>query len=129
MKPSGRDIQITGIGMVTPLGVGRTQSWEGFCQGRSGIGPIRYYDAGDEPVQIAGELAESFDTEFAKKIRLPFRNRYARFTRLALFAGQEALDDSELDLQHEDVTRIGVVMGVAAGPLHYMGPVEDALRN
>lgn len=129
MNASPRDIRITGIGMVTPLGVGRIQSWDGFYQGRSGIGPIRYYDAGNEPVQIAGELPESFDSEFSKKIRLPFRNRYARFTRLALFAGQEALDDSGLDLEHEDVTRIGVVMGVAAGPLHYMGPIEDALRN
>ena len=129
MNASSRDIRITGIGMVTPLGVGRIQSWDGFRQGRSGIGPIRYYDAGDEPVQIAGELPESFDTEFTKKIRLPFRNRYARFTRLALFAGQEAVDDSGLDLEHEDVTRIGVVMGVGGGPLHYMGPVEDALRN
>ena len=115
--------------MVTPLGIGRNQSWEGFCEGRSGIGPIRYYDADHEPVQIAGEVAENFDEEFTSKIRLPFRNRYARFTRLALFAGQEALNDSELDLQHEDVTRIGVIMGVAAGPLHYMGPVEDFLRN
>lgn len=115
--------------MVSPMGVGKIQNWDRFCQGLSGVGPIRYYDASNEPVQIAGELPESFDATFTKKVRLPFRNRYARFTRLALFAGQEALEDSGLDLEHENVTRIGVVMGVAAGPLHYMGPVEDSLRN
>ncbi|MGH6830325.1 MAG: beta-ketoacyl-[acyl-carrier-protein] synthase family protein, partial [Methylocella sp.] len=116
------------IGMVTPLGIGRTRGWEGFCQGRSGIAPVRSYDAGDEPVRIAGEVA-GFDAAFAEKIRLPFRHRYARFTCLGLFAGQEALEDSGLELDKEDVTRIGVVMGVGAGPLHYMGPVEEAMRK
>lgn len=128
MTSPSRDIRITGIGMVTPLGVGRSLSWEGFSQGRSGIGPIRYYDASQEPVRIAAEVPD-FDNSFAKKIRLPFRQRYARFTRLALFAGQEALEDSGLILENEDVTRIGVVMGVGAGPLHYMGPIEDSLRT
>ena len=114
--------------MVTPLGVGRIPSWEGFCRGRSGIGPIRNYDADKEPVRIAAEVPE-FDESFSKSIRLPFRQRYARFTRLALFAGQEALQDSGLELSQEDPTRIGVVMGVGAGPLHYMGPMEEALRS
>ncbi len=127
MIGSPRDIQITGIGMVTPLGVGRDPSWEGFCQGRSGVGPIRYYDADNEPVRIAAEVPD-FDEVFSKSMRLPFRQRYARFTRLALFAGQEALQDSGLELSQEDPTRIGVVMGVGAGPLHYMGPMEEALR-
>ncbi len=113
--------------MVTPVGIGRKQSWEGFCEGRSGIAPVQSYDASQEPVRIAGEVA-GFDTAFAEKIRLPFRHRYARFTRLALFAGQEALEDAGLDLDQQDLTRIGVVMGVGAGPLHYMGPVEEAMR-
>ncbi len=114
--------------MVTPLGVGRIPSWAGFCEGLSGVGPIRYYDANNEPVRIAAEVP-NFDENFSKSIRLPFRQRYARFTRLALFAGQEALQDSGLELSQEDPTRIGVVMGVGAGPLHYLGPMEEALRT
>ncbi len=114
--------------MVTPLGIGRTRSWEGFLRGRSGIAQVRSYDASDEPVRIAGEVA-GFDQAFSEKIRLPFRHRYARFTCMALFAGQEALEDSGLDIDKEDVTRIGCVMGVGAGPLHYMGPVEEAMRK
>jgi 3-oxoacyl-[acyl-carrier-protein] synthase II len=128
MTPPSRDIHITGIGMVTPVGIGRKQSWEGFCLGRSGIAPVRDYDASEEPVRIAAEVAD-FDAAFAEKIRLPFRHRYARFTRLALFAGQEALEDAGLEIDSEDVTRIGVVMGVGAGPLHYLGPVEEAMRQ
>ncbi|MGH8549358.1 MAG: beta-ketoacyl-[acyl-carrier-protein] synthase family protein [Methylococcales bacterium] len=122
-----RDIQITGIGMVTPVGIDRNRSWEGFCSGRSGIAPVRSYDASDEPVRIAAEIAD-FDAAFAQKVRLPFRHRYARFTCLALLAGQEALDDAQIEIDREDVTRIGVVMGIGAGPLHYMGPVEEAIR-
>jgi 3-oxoacyl-[acyl-carrier-protein] synthase II len=122
-----RDIHISGIGMVTPVGINRAQSWEGFCEGRSGIAPVRSYDASGEPVRIAAEIAD-FDAAFAAKVRLPFRHRYARFTRLALLAGQEALDDAGLETDKEDPTRIGVVMGVGAGPLHYMGPVEEAMR-
>ncbi|MGH8475814.1 MAG: beta-ketoacyl-[acyl-carrier-protein] synthase family protein [Methylococcales bacterium] len=128
MIPASRDIHITGIGMVTPLGIGKTPSWDGFCQGRSGIGPIHSYDATHEPVRIAAEVAD-FDQAFAKKIRLPFRHRYARVTCLALYAGQEAIEDSGLEFDHEDMSRIGVVMGVGAGPLHYMGPVEEAMRQ
>lgn len=123
-----RDIQITGIGLVTPLGIGRNSSWEGFCKGRSGIAPVRCYDAGDEPVRVAAEVPD-FDAAFAEKIRLPFRHRYARFTCLALLAGLEALEDAGLELDKEDPTRIGVVMGVGAGPLHYMAPVEEAMRK
>ncbi|MCI0733082.1 MAG: beta-ketoacyl-[acyl-carrier-protein] synthase family protein [Methylococcaceae bacterium] len=126
-RPS-RDIHITGIGMVTPVGIGRDHSWEGFCAGRSGIAAVCAYDASQDPVRIAAEIPD-FDAVFAEKVRLPFRQRYARFTRLALLAGQEALDDAGLDLDKEDVTRIGIVMGVGAGPLHYMGPVEEAMRG
>ncbi len=114
--------------MVTPVGIGRDHSWEGFCAGRSGIAAVCAYDASQDPVRIAAEIPD-FDAVFAEKVRLPFRQRYARFTRLALLAGQEALDDAGLDLDKEDVTRIGIVMGVGAGPLHYMGPVEEAMRG
>lgn len=114
--------------MVTPVGIDRKRSWEGFLAGRSGIAPVSSYDASEEPVRIAGEIPD-FDSVFAEKVRLPFRHRYARFTRLALLAGQEALDDAGLAMDREDVTRVGVVMGVGAGPLHYMGPVEEAMRE
>lgn len=123
------DVWITGIGMVTPVGVGREESWTGFSEGRSGVGAIRSYHADSEPIRIAAEVPEHFEEAYRKRVRIPFARRFARFTRLALFAGEEAIEDSGLDLSAEDPFRIGVVMGVGGGAVHYMGPLEEALSG
>ena len=52
-------VVITGIGAVSPLGVGREALWEGLAAGRSGIGPITHFDASEFPVRIGGEIRDA----------------------------------------------------------------------
>ena len=53
-----RRVVITGLGMVSPLGIGNKENWDALIEGRSGIGPITRFDATDYPCKIAGELKE-----------------------------------------------------------------------
>ncbi|MBC8404747.1 MAG: beta-ketoacyl-[acyl-carrier-protein] synthase family protein [Planctomycetes bacterium] len=118
---------ITGVGLVTPVGLSREQTWQSFLNGTSGIGPIQGYACAEEVVQIAGEVDASFEQHFLDQIQLPFARRFGRFTQLALLAGQEALQHSGLDLEQEDRSRIGVAMGVGGGATHYLDPVRQAM--
>src|SRR5512144_1975078 len=93
---------VTGIGMVSPLGVGSRATWQGLCEGRSAIAPVRGFDAGRIASRIAGEVPADFEAAFKAKCRVPFPKRHGRFTQLALYAGKEALDESGLDLANED---------------------------
>jgi len=123
------EIWITGIGLVTPVGVGREASWSAFRAGQSGIGPIRGWDCSDEAVHIAAQVPEEWEAEFGKAVRLPFARRYGRFTKLALHAGQEALEQAGLlpeQREGMDPTRAGVAMGVGGGATHYVSPLRDA---
>ena len=122
-------VWVTGVGMVTPLGVGREAGWEGFSSGRSAIGPIRAYDTSGWPVRIAAEVPDGFEAAFAERFPPALARRCGRFTQFALLAGAEALEQSGLDLAREDRQRIGVAMGVGAGPVHYMSPLAEAMRS
>ena len=57
---SPRRVVVTGLGLVTPLEIGVSKTWEKLCQGQSGIGPISRFDASQYPVHIAGEV-KNFD--------------------------------------------------------------------
>ncbi len=118
---------ITGIGMVTPVGLDRESTWQSFLEGRSGIAPIQSYDCPKEAVRVAAEVGNHFEDHFLDRIKLPFARRFGRFTQLALLAGQEAIEQSGLDLEAEDRTRIGVSMGVGGGATHYLDPVQKAM--
>jgi len=120
---------ITGIGLVTPLGIGREATWKAMCGGESGVHAIRGFDTAGAAVRIAGELPSDFDSAFQTRCRLPFPNRYARFTRQAMLAAGEALDDSRLALATENPERLAVSLGVGAGSFHYLKAVEDALAR
>lgn len=121
---------ITGIGLVTPLGNDRTTSWEGYCAGRSGIAPVRGWDASAELVQLGAQLAPDWESSFERDVRLPFARRYSRFTRMGLHATHQALAQAGLlPEQREgiDSERAGICFGVGGGPTHYLSPMRDAL--
>ncbi len=123
------EVWITGIGLVTPLGVGWRETWDAMCRGRSGVHPIRSFDPSGIATRFAGEVPESFEERFRAACRLPFPKRYARFTHFAIMAGRLALEDAGLDLDGEDLERIGVSVGVGAGSFDYLLPVDEALRD
>ncbi len=109
-----RRVVITGLGLITPLGVGVESSWEAFVEGKSGIGKITRFDASDLPVQIAGEVKD-FDPSFyieQKEIK-----KMDRFIHFALAASSMAIEDSRLQITEENAERVGVIIGSGIGGL------------
>ncbi len=110
-----RRVVITGIGMITPLGIGVENSWKGLLAGRSGIRTITQFDASGFATRIAGEV-EGFAPEDyieAKEIK-----KMDRFIHLALATSQMAMDDSGLKIAENNAERAGVIVGSGMGGLY-----------
>jgi 3-oxoacyl-[acyl-carrier-protein] synthase II len=105
-------VAITGIGPVTPVGVGVAEFWEAIAAGRSGAGPITRFDATDYPVRIAAEVPD-FDPEVFLERKLA--RRLGRFSQFALVAAQLALEHARLDPSTVDPARVAVVVGTGIG--------------
>ena len=84
-------VAVTGIGMVTPLGLDTASSWDGFASGRSGVRRIEAYDPTGEKVVVAAEVSKSDAEVLASALPADVRDRTARFTHFAVAAAQEAL--------------------------------------
>lgn len=107
-----RRVVITGMGALTPIGLSVEEFWESLIQGKSGAGPITYFDASDYDTKFACEL-KSFDP--LKFLDRKLAQRCDPFTQYAMAAADMAVKDSALDLQKEDGTRIGVIVGSGIG--------------
>src|SRR3712207_3572017 len=92
-----RRVVITGLGCVTPLGIGREAFWRALVEGESGIRRIESFDVSDSPVKIAAEV-RGFDWE--RELNAKDRRHVARTVPLALAAAREAVADA--GLQTED---------------------------
>lgn len=131
-RPEPRDrapVWITGVGMVTPLGVGWRETWERMCRGESGVHAARNFDPTGLASRFAGEVPEHFEDRYRAVCRVPYPERYARFTQFALLSARDALDDAGIDIEREDVDRIAVCLGVGAGAFNYLLPVDEALMK
>src|SRR6188474_440818 len=130
-----RRVVITGMGCVTPLGIGREAFWRGLIAGESGVRRIAAFDPSTFPVQIAAEVP-SFDWE--AQLNPKDRKHVPRTVPLALAAAREALHDAGIhpnDLSLEERRTIGVVLGTGGGGLAfteqqyqywYIGPTTKA---
>jgi 3-oxoacyl-[acyl-carrier-protein] synthase II len=111
-----RRVAVTGLGVVAPNGLGKGAFWDACVNGRSGIGPIRCFDASGHPVRVAGEVPE-FDAAayvpHAHRKSLKIMGRAARF---GVAAAGLAVADSGLDLSRENPERVGVVLGTGLVP-------------
>ncbi|HEY8394930.1 MAG TPA: beta-ketoacyl-ACP synthase II [Thermaerobacter sp.] len=105
-------VVITGVGAVTPLGVGVDTLWEGVLAGRSGIRRITRFDPSPFPSQIAGEVPDFDPTAFIDR---KDARRMDRFTQFAVASVAMALRDARLDLDDVDRDRVGVTMGTGIG--------------
>jgi 3-oxoacyl-[acyl-carrier-protein] synthase II len=105
-------VVVTGLGAVTPVGIGVENTWEALLAGRSGVKTITRFDVSSFPTQFAAEVTDFDPREF-----MEFREakRAARFTQLATAATKQAIQDAALDLSKEDLTRVGVEMGTGIG--------------
>ena len=111
---SKRRVVITGLGIVSPVGVGIPAAWQNIVAGVSGIGKISHFDASAMAAQIAGEVRNFDVTQF-----LPVKDarRMDRFIHLGLVAGIEAFKDSGLEVSEQNAERIGVNIGSGIGGL------------
>jgi 3-oxoacyl-[acyl-carrier-protein] synthase II len=109
---SKRRVVITGLGIVSPLGIGVDSNWEKITNGQSGIGPITCFDASAYTTTIAGEVKDFDPTEFmdAKLAR-----KMDRFIQLGVAAGIMAFKDSGLEVNDSNAERIGVHIGSGIG--------------
>ncbi|NNE68084.1 MAG: beta-ketoacyl-[acyl-carrier-protein] synthase family protein [Pyrinomonadaceae bacterium] len=114
-----RRVVITGLGCVTPIGIGRKEFWRGLTEGRSGTSQIEGFDVSDFAIQIAAEVKD-FDAD--AEIPVKDRRHVARTIPLALAAAREALSDAGVDtdeLTPEERRRFGVVLGTGGGGLSF----------
>ena len=114
MTVTNRRVVITGIGLVSGLGLDAESTWEGLLAGRTGATRITDYDPSDLPTQIAVTI-KGFDPRQYMDRR--DARRLGRVTHLAIAATEEALRNSNLKLAEEDPTRIGINVGSAFGAL------------
>jgi 3-oxoacyl-[acyl-carrier-protein] synthase II len=110
-----RRVVITGVGMITPLGVSTDESWDGLIAGRPGIKKITQFDASAFPTQIAGEVV-GFNPE--DHIEPKEIKKMDRFIHFALAAASMAMKDSGLKITAENAERAGVIVGSGMGGLH-----------
>ncbi|MCC7429503.1 beta-ketoacyl-ACP synthase II [bacterium] len=121
-----RRVVITGIGAITPNGNTAAEFWQNSLNGISGAGPITLFDTTGFDTTFACEVknfnpADFIDTKEAK--------RMDRFTQLGLAATEMAIKDSGLEIEKEDLTRIGVVTGSGIGGMQTFEDQHKALLN
>src|SRR5437016_9788466 len=106
-----RRVVVTGLGVVAPNGIGKEAFWTACRNGRSGVGPIRSFDASGHPVKIAAEIKDFDPTPFMPSSQRKSLKIMGRAMRFAVGAAGLGVQDSGLDLARENPERIGVVMG------------------
>lgn len=109
-----RRVVVTGLGLVTPLGIGVETSWRSALEGMSGICPITQFDASQMPVRIAGEV-KGFDP--AQYIEAKEIKKMDRFIHFAMAAATMAVKDSGLQITDGNAERVGVIIGAGMGGL------------
>lgn len=107
-------VVITGIGLVTPVGIGRQESWDALLAGKSGAGPITLFDSAQFRVRIAAEVKGWDGSRFVEKKKLKEMDRFIEF---AMGAGQMAIRDAQLEMTDEERNAAGCFIGVGLGGL------------
>ena len=107
-----RRVVVTGVGLVSPVGVGTEECWNALLDGRNGIGRITHFDASDFPCQIAGEITNFDPLEFVSS---KDRRKMGRFIFFALAASEYAMRMSGLTVTPELSPRVGVYVGSGIG--------------
>jgi 3-oxoacyl-[acyl-carrier-protein] synthase II len=120
----GRRVVVTGLGLVTPLGVGTEETWDGIINGRSGVGRITLFDATGFTTQIAGEVPGFNPEDFIEPKEI---KKMDKFIQYALAAAQMAMDDSGLQITGANADRVGVVVGSGMGGLRSIEQYHSVL--
>jgi 3-oxoacyl-[acyl-carrier-protein] synthase II len=109
-----RRVVVTGVGLVSPLGVGTAENWQALLAGKSGIGPITRFDAAEYPSRIAGEVKGFNPQDYMDKKDV---KKSDTFIHYALAAAKFAVEDSGLAIDESNADRVGVIIGSGIGGL------------
>ncbi len=121
-----RRVVITGLGAITPVGLSVSEFWDSCKKGKHGFGPISSFDTSEYKAKLAAEVkgfvaSEYMDAKAAKRMEV--------FSRFAVAAGKEALEDSKLDITGEDPFRVGVSVGSGIGSLSIIEREYTKMQN
>jgi 3-oxoacyl-[acyl-carrier-protein] synthase II len=116
MQNNGRRVVITGIGPITPIGIGREAFWQGLERRDSAVSAITRFDPTPFRSQIAAEVSDFNATDFIEERRI---RRLDRFGQFSISAARLALADARVDFAKEDRDRAGAMMGTALGGVAY----------
>jgi 3-oxoacyl-[acyl-carrier-protein] synthase II len=105
-------VVVTGVGLLTPLGIGTEASWEAIRAGKSGIGPITQFDAAAFSCRIAGEVKDFDPAQYIEKKEI---KKMGRFIQFAIAAAECALTGSGLKVTPETAEQVGVYIGSGIG--------------
>jgi len=126
-----RRVVVTGVGMITPLGVGTGPTWEAILAGKSGVGPITKFDASQFSTTIAAEVKGFAPEDFVDRKEI---KRMDPFIHLAMGSAHLAMEDAGLSIDGEMGPRVGVYMGSGLGGLstlerYHQAYLEEGVRK
>jgi len=121
-----RRVVVTGVGLISPLGIGTIPTWDGLVAGKSGASTITKFDTSDFSVHIAAEVDGFEPTDWIEHKEV---KKFDLFVHYALAASQMALESSGFEITEENATRVGVVIGSGIGGFPMIEKNHDALRD
>ena len=129
-----RRVVISGIGLVTPLGLGQSKNWNNLISGDSGINYLNSFDASDLSCRIGGEIPPGPSSEgkldLNEWLNIKEQRKLDRFIMLGLVAAAEAIKDSDIDVSNEEVSKkTGVIVGSGIGGLKTISETSILLEE
>jgi len=121
-----RRVAVTGMGVISPLGIGIDENWAALCNGKSGIAPITKFDTNSFPIKIAGEVRDFDPQQYIghKEVK-----KMDIFIHYAVAASQLALKDSGFEITEKNAERVGVQVGVGLGGLPVIEKYHDIFKE
>ena len=117
-------VVITGIGAITPIGIGKDAFWQGLLAGKSGITKTTRFDASEYTAQVAGEVKDFEPNDFIDKKEAKRMDRNAQF---AVAASKLAIEDAKLEITEENADRVGAYIGTGIGGIETLHKQYETL--
>lgn len=121
-----RRVVVTGLGLISPLGIGTRATWDGLVAGKSGAGPITLFDAEGYASRIACEVK---DFDVSPWLDSKEARKFDRFVHFAVAAADMAIEDSGLEISPDNAERVGVVIGSGIGGFPLIERTHETLLN
>ncbi len=108
-----RRVVVTGVGVVSPIGIGKEAFWQSLISGKCGVGFVTHFDASSYPCKFAAEVTDFIPTDFMSP---KAARRLSRGTQFGIVSTQKALEDARIDLHKEDPYQVGLCFSTSLGP-------------